>query len=321
MINKTLVKEFLLLGFQVDHQSKAVLFILFLILYLLTILGNLLIIVLVYTYRKLQSPMYIFLSNLSLVDILFSTNIVPNMLVITLKERPAICVNECIAQFFFYGMLGGTECFLLTVMSYDRYLAICNPLKYTYIMDFKLQHFLLAVSWVTSATVTLLPSILLHQLYFCGPSVIDHFFCDLDPILNLSCSDTGIVKTETLISTIFVVIIPFLVVISSYARILITILGISSTESRQKTFSTCSTHLLVVCTYFLTIITVYSNPSKTYSSNAQKVRSLLYTVLTPLFNPVIYALRNNEIKTALHKLLTQFNSNMYCHNKTPNKMK
>ncbi|XP_063785665.1 olfactory receptor 10A7-like [Pseudophryne corroboree] len=306
MINKTLVNEFLLMGFQVDHQSKAVLFILFLTLYLLTILGNLLIIVLVYTYRKLHSPMYIFLSNLSLVDILFSTNIVPNMLVITLKERPTICVNECIAQFFFYGMLGSTECFLLTVMSYDRYLAICNPLKYTSIMDFKLQLFLLAVSWVTSVTVSLLQSILLHQLYFCGPSVIDHFFCDLEPILNLSCSDTGIVKTETLISTMFVVIIPFLVVISSYARILFTILGISSTESRQKTFSTCSTHLLVVCTYFLTIITVYSNPSKTYSSNAQKVRSLLYTVLTPLFNPVIYALRNNEIKTALHKLLTQF---------------
>ncbi|XP_063785664.1 olfactory receptor 11A1-like [Pseudophryne corroboree] len=303
MINKTLVKEFLLLGFQVDHQYKVILFILFLALYILTILGNLVIIVLVYTYRKLQSPMYIFMSNLSFSDIIFSTNIVPNMLVITLKERPTISVNECIVQFFFYGMLGSTECFLLTVMSYDRYLAICNPLKYTYIMDISLQHFLLAVSWVTSATVSLLPVVLLHQLYFCGPSVIDHFFCDLDPILNLSCSDTRIIKTEALIASTFVVLLPFLVVISSYTRILITIFRIPSTKSRQKTFSTCSTHLLVVCTYFLSIITVYSNPSKTHSSNVNKVRSLLYTVLTPLFNPIIYALRNNEIKTVLQKLL------------------
>ncbi|XP_063785667.1 olfactory receptor 11A1-like [Pseudophryne corroboree] len=321
MINKTLVEEFLLLGFQVDHHYRVLLFIFFLALYILTILGNLLIIVLVCTYRKLQSPMYIFMSNLSLADIIFSTNIVPNMLVITLKERPTICVNECIAQFFFYGMLGSTECFLLTVMSYDRYLAICNPLKYTYIMDFKLQQILLAVSWVTSATVTLLPVVLLHRLYFCGPSVIDHFFCDLDPILDLSCSDTGIVKVETFISSIYVVLLPFLVVISSYVRILLTILKIPSTESRQKTFSTCSTHLLVVCTYFLTIITVYSNPSKTYSSNAQKVRSLLYTVLTPLFNPVIYALRNKEIKNAISCLMIQFISVINYQDKTPNSIK
>ncbi|XP_018426214.1 PREDICTED: olfactory receptor 11L1-like [Nanorana parkeri] len=254
-------------------------------------------------YRNLQSPMYVFMSNLALSDIMFTTNVVPNMLCIIARGKQAISLNACIAQFYFYGVLGSMECFLLTVMSYDRYLAVCKPLHYSQIMDIKLQKCLITASWFTSLSVTVLPAVLMHELHFCGPNIIDHFFCDLAPVLELSCSDTSIVKTETFISSLHVVLLPFLFIISSYIRILITIIKIPSAQGRQKTFSTCSAHLLVVCTYFLTIITVYSNPSQTYSSNVNKVRSVLYIVLTPLLNPLIYALRNKEIKHALQKNL------------------
>ncbi|XP_053319916.1 olfactory receptor 11A1-like [Spea bombifrons] len=249
--------------------------------------------------------MYIFLSNLSLSDMMFSTNIVPNMFTFILKDgEGTISFNGCLSQFYFYGFLGSTECFLLSVMSYDRYLAICDPLHYYSIMNLNLQKQFIAFSWITSSVVTLFPVILLHQLQFCGPNVIDHFFCDLAPVLELSCSDTSIVKTETLVSSIFVVLLPFLFIISTYVRIIRTILRIQSTQGRQKTFSTCSSHLVIVCTYFLTIITVYSIPSNPYSSTANKIRSLLYIVATPLFNPIIYSLRNKEINMTLSEIYT-----------------
>ncbi|XP_044132742.1 olfactory receptor 11A1-like [Bufo gargarizans] len=301
-MNTTVTKEFLLLGFQIYYYFKAPLFILFLTVYIITIIGNLLIIVLVWTYNNLNCPMYIFMSNLSFSDMMFTTNVVPNMLSTLVTDKHSISVDGCIAQFYFYGTLGSTECFLLTVMSYDRYLAICYPLNYLCIMDTKLQKYLLVACWVASFTVTLFPVVLMYQLHFCGPNVIDHFFCDLAPILALSCSDTSAIKAETMVSSIFVVLLPFLFIISSYTRIILSILQIPSTQGRQKTFSTCSAHLLVVCTYFLTIITVYSN-QKEYSSTINKIRSLLYVVLTPMFNPMIYALRNKEIQSTFHKLL------------------
>ncbi|KAM3924596.1 olfactory receptor 6P1-like [Leptodactylus fuscus] len=300
-MNNSVVKEFVLLGFEVHPYFKAQLFTLFLIVYIITMIGNLLIIVLVWTYKNLHSPMYIFMSNFSFSDMMFTTNVVPNLLSILLKEKQRISLDECFAQFYFYGTLGSTECFLLTLMSYDRYLAICNPLTYSRIMDSNLQKHLLLTCWGLSFTVTLIPVALMYQLCFCGPFEIDHFFCDLAPVLALSCSDTSVLKTETLVSSIFVVLLPFVLIISSYTCIILTILRIPSTQGRQKTFSTCSAHLLVVCTYFLTIITVYSNPKK-YSPNVNKIRSLLYIVFTPMFNPMIYALRNKEIKNAFRKL-------------------
>nr|DBA29796.1 TPA: hypothetical protein GDO54_005856 [Pyxicephalus adspersus] len=252
------VKEIFLLGFDGDCNIKFVLFLLFFLLYLLTVSGNAAIIMLVCLYRNLQSPMYVFMSNLALSDIMFTTNVVPNMLSIIARGKQVISINACIAQFYFYGVLGSMECFLLTVMSFDRYLAICKPLHYSQIMNNKLQKCLITTSWLTSLNVTVLPVVLMHQLNFCGPNTIDHFFCDLSPILELSCSDTSIVKIETFISSLHVVLLPFLIIISSYIRILITILQIPSAQGREKTFSTCSAHLLVVCTYFLTIITMLS---------------------------------------------------------------
>ncbi|KAM5171539.1 olfactory receptor 10A4-like [Mantella aurantiaca] len=301
--NNTIVKEFFLLGFDGLSNLKIVLFLLFFFLYLSTLSGNALIIMLVCLYRNLQSPMYVFMSNLALSDIMFTTNVVPNMLNIIAHGKQAISLNACVTQFYFYGVLGSMECFLLTVMSYDRYVAVCKPLHYSQIMDVKLQKCLITTSWFTSLGVTVLPAVLMRQLNFCGPNIIDHFFCDLAPILELSCSDTSIVKTEVFISSLHVVLLPFLFIISSYIRILVTIIQIPSAQGRQKTFSTCSAHLLVVCTYFLTIITVYSDPSQAYSSNVNKVRSVLYIVLTPLLNPLIYALRNKEIKHIFKKKL------------------
>ncbi|KAM4617728.1 olfactory receptor 11A1-like [Discoglossus pictus] len=271
--------------------------------------GNLIIIVLISSHQHLHSPMFILLGNLSLSDIIFTTNIAPKMLLTLLEGGGSITLDGCISQFYMYGSLGSTECFLLTVMSYDRYLAICNPLRYTLIMDDRLQNLLISLCWVLGFFVTLLPVILINQLHFCGSRVIGHFFCDLAPLLKLSCSDTTIVQMEAFVSSIPVVLLPFLFVISTYIRIFFTILQIPSTTGRQKAFSTCSSHLAVVCTYYVTIITVYGVPSKGHSLNLGKVQSLLYVVVTPLFNPIIYSLRNQEIKTSLRKL---FRSRIFC---------
>uniref|UniRef100_A0A803JH57 Olfactory receptor n=1 Tax=Xenopus tropicalis TaxID=8364 RepID=A0A803JH57_XENTR len=304
MRNQT-VEEFLLVGFDVHSQLKCPLFLLFLVIYIITLAGNLVIIVLVYVHVHLHCPMFIFLGNLSLSDILFTTNIVPKMLSIILGEGGTLSFHGCLSQFYFYASVGSTECFLLTVMSYDRYLAICHPLHYNVIMNARLQKCLLVLSWLPVSIVTLVRIILIHQLDFCGPNVIDHFFCDLDPILQLSCSDTSIIENEVLAASVHVILLPFLFIVTTYARIILAIVRIPSIHGRQKTFSTCSSHLIVVCTYFLTLITVYGIPSKAHSSAATKLRSLLYIVLTPMFNPIVYSLRNKEIryiKAALHKL-------------------
>ncbi|OCT90841.1 hypothetical protein XELAEV_18019458mg [Xenopus laevis] len=303
MMNTSLVKEFIFLGFGVNYYLRILLFFFFLGIYMLTVFGNVLIIALIFLNKSLNLPMYIFLGNLALSDIIFTTNVVPNMLTIILRNGRLISLKECVYQFFFYGSLGSTECFLLTVMSYDRYLAICKPLNYYLVMGNNLQKCLIILSWVPSFIVTLIPATLIHQLEFCDQNIIDHFFCDLAPLLEISCTDTFVLKIEALASSIFVVILPFLFVCSTYVCIIHTILNISTSHGRQKAFSTCSSHLVMVCMYFLTIITVYSIPSKVYSSTISKTRSLLYIVLTPLFNPIVYSLRNKEIEAALHKLL------------------
>ncbi|MEE6506016.1 hypothetical protein FKM82_007467 [Ascaphus truei] len=299
--NQTIVTEFLLLGFQSLPSFKVALFILFLMLYIITLAGNLLIIILVSNSQRLESPMYFFLSHLSLSDILLTTNITPNMLHLVLDGGGTIYVTDCIIQFYFYGALTTVECLLLTIMSYDRYLAICNPLRYTSIMDLRLSLHLVICSWLISFMVILSVVILIFQLQFCGPHIIDHYFCDFDPLLQLSCSDTSIVKLEEFVCAIPFVLFPFVFITSSYVLITLTILRIPSTTGRQKAFSTCSSHLTVVGAYYGTLIAVYIVPSRGHSFNVNKVISLLYTVGTPFFNPIIYSLRNQEIKLALMK--------------------
>ncbi|CAH2272579.1 olfactory receptor, partial [Pelobates cultripes] len=293
--------EFFLLGFQLLHRSRIIIFSILLLVYIMTLTGNLLIIILVSATQYLHSPMYLFLSQLSSCDIILSTSILPNLLHITLNNGIPVSVSQCIAQFNFVSFSGGTECIFLTMMSYDRYVAVCKPLHYVTIMNFPFCLSLVVLSWILGFLLTLIVSILLSDLTFCSAKYIDHFFCDLVPLVQLSCSDTTVLQTmifligvpETLIETVFI--------ISTYVCIFLAIHRISSTTGRQKAFSTCSSHLAVVCMYYGTIIAIYVFPSGEYSSGISKIVSLMYTVVTPLLNPVIYSLRNQDIKTAIIK--------------------
>ncbi|XP_077329896.1 olfactory receptor 1468-like [Lithobates pipiens] len=269
---------------------------------MVTICGNLLIIMLVYYSKTLHSPMYFFLSQLSISDIMLITDIAPNILDIVLHEMTFISYFGCIAQYYVFGSTEGFECFLLTVMSYDRYLAICSPLHYTSIMKQTLCIKLVLASWIFSCSLTFLSTLEICQLEFCGPNVIDHLFCDFNPLVELSCSDTSRVQMEMTLLCISVLIFPFLVIVVSYTYIVLTILKISSFSGRLKSFSTCSSHLSVVFIFYGTLIAAYLIPKKGQSQTMSKMMSLLYTVFTPFVNPFIYSLRNKEIKDNLKML-------------------
>ncbi|KAM4690419.1 olfactory receptor 1J1-like [Rhinophrynus dorsalis] len=232
---------------------------------------------------------------------MFTTNIVPNMLHILIKEGSRLSLVGCVAQYHIFGFSASSESFLLTVMSYDRYLAICHPLRYSAIMDFKLQLKLVTTSWLLSLIITLLSLTVIYQLQFCGPHVINHFFCDVATLFELSCSDTATVKTEIYVGSIPIILLPFIFIIWTYAYIFFTIIRIPSTTGRQKALSTCSSHLSVVCLYYGTLFAVYGVPTNESSQDINKLMSLMYTVVTPFFNPIIYSLRNQDIKAILKK--------------------
>ncbi|XP_075061703.1 olfactory receptor 5P56-like [Mixophyes fleayi] len=300
-LNQTTIKQFFLLGFLGLESSRIPLFIVLLMTYGATLAGNLLIIILVSTTSHLHSPMYFFLSHLSLCEVTFTTSVAPIMLHVILNSGGTISVSGCIIQFYACSVTLIIECLLLTVMSYDRYLAICKPLHYSTTMNSSFCFHIVGWCWALGFMIALIIVILMSNLYFCGPNVIDHFFCDFAPIVELSCSDTsilemavfGIATPETVVETLFI--------ISTYVCIAIAILKIPSATGRQKAFSTCSSHLAVVCTYYGTLIAVYVSPSRGQSSNTKKILSLLYTVVTPLFNPIIYSLKNQEMKAAIRK--------------------
>ncbi|XP_075433910.1 olfactory receptor 5V1-like [Ascaphus truei] len=301
--NQTTVTEFLLLGFPTIHNFKILFFFVFLLLYICTLAGNVLIIVLVSTSHQLRTPMYFFLSHLSMSDILLTTAIVPNMLYVIMAEGAVISLVGCISQYFVFGVSASAECFLLTVMSYDRYLAICNPLRYSAIIDFMLCCQMVFYSWLLGFLAALSTVILMCTFQLCNPNVIDHFFCDLTPLLEHFCSDSFIVDTVIFFLGISFIIFPFNFIVVTYICISLTIFSISSITGRQKAFSTCSSHLAIVCSYYGTLVAKYVVPSKVQSFNVIKTTSLLYTVVTPLFNPIIYTLRNKEIWAALLKCI------------------
>ncbi|KAM5170510.1 olfactory receptor 1496-like [Mantella aurantiaca] len=292
-----------LLGFKTPQNVKFLVFFLFLVVYCVTICGNLLIIILVSYSKALHSPMYFFLSQLSLSDILLVTDVLPNTLHAVLVEEMKILLSDCILQFYFFAVSGTLESLLLTVMSYDRYLAICRPLHYSSIMTSKLCWVLIAISWTLSFSVVSIHTITISKLQFCGPDVIDHFFCDLVPILELSCIDTAMVQLEATLSSLILIVVAFFIIIVSYIYIIIIILEIPSITGRQKVFSTCSSHLTVVSIYYGTLACVYLVPSRGLSWNTTKFLSLLYTVVTPLMNPIIYSLRNKDFKKIVVQLV------------------
>ncbi|XP_056425626.1 olfactory receptor 1009-like [Hyla sarda] len=301
--NRTEVTEFLLLGFQVSRGLRLFLFCLFLLVYCLTICGNLLIITLVSTSKNLHTPMYFFISHLSISDILLSTDIVPNMLHILLNNGGTMTFIGCMTQFYFFCTSEVFECLLLAVMSYDRYVAICNPLRYSSIMTSGHCVILTVICWVFAFSVTSVYTITTGKLIFCGPNIVDHVFCDLVPLLELSCSDPIIVHLEVSFIGSQFLIIPATIIVMSYTYIVLAILRIPSKTGRQKAFSTCSSHLIVVSIFYGTLFSVYIVPTEDQTLTMSKILSLLYTVYTPLSNPIIYSLRNVDMKKAAHETL------------------
>ncbi|KAM8972577.1 olfactory receptor 11H7-like [Pelodytes ibericus] len=297
--NHSSITEFLILGLPSFNVFKVPFFIVILLVYCLTISENCLIILLVSTCHCLRSPMYFFLGHLSLCDIILVTNIVPNLLHIIIREGTTMPFSGCFTQFFFHGVSVSTECFLLTVMSYDRYLAICDPLHYISIMNAAFQYSSVTCSWMMSFILAIITLILTYQLDFCGPNVINHFFCDFSPVLELSCSDTTALGIFMLLITFPMILLPFVLIIATYTCISLTIIKIPSISGRQKAFSTCSSHLAVVCTYYGSMFTIYMIPSRGHSLTINRFLSLVYIVFTPLLNPVIYSLRNQEIRASL----------------------
>ncbi|KAM3926733.1 olfactory receptor 11L1-like [Leptodactylus fuscus] len=299
--NLTEVTEFYLLGFQVSQDLRMFLFGLFSVIYCGTICGNLLIITLVSTSKILHTPMYFFISQLSISDIVVITDIVPNLLHVLLNNGAAITLIDCITQLYFFCGSEASECLLLAVMSYDRYVAICNPLRYSTIMTSGHCVILSITCWLLGFSIILILIIKTAKLIFCGPNVIDHVFCDLVPLLELSCSDTFIIHIQIYVIGVVVVLIPSTTVVLSYTSIVRAVLRIPSSTGRQKAFSTCSSHLIVVSIFYWTMFSIYIFPNLTIPLS--KILSLLYTVLTPLINPIIYSLRNKDIGKAVQEIL------------------
>ncbi|KAM4038692.1 olfactory receptor 11L1-like [Anomaloglossus baeobatrachus] len=266
-----------------------------------TICGNLLIIALVSTSKILHTPMYFFISQLSITDILVITAVAPKLLHVLLNNGGTITVNGCIIQFYFLGGAETVECFLLAVMSYDRYVAICKPLHYNAIMKSGYCVILTLIYWVLGFSIVLIYLITIAKLNFCGPNVIDHIFCDILPLVELSCSDTYIFHLQMFLLSIPIAFIPISIIVVSYIYIVVSVLKIPSSIGRHKAFSTCSSHLIVVSIYFWTMISVYVVPTNGQSSTINKIQSLLYTVFTPFINPIIYSLRNKEFIKAIKK--------------------
>ncbi|XP_052051603.1 olfactory receptor 1361-like [Apodemus sylvaticus] len=304
-INQSSVSEFLLLGLsRQPQQQQQLLFLLFLIMYLATVLGNLLIILAISTDSRLHTPMYFFLTNLSFVDVCFISTTVPKVLAIHILRNQAISFSGCLTQLYFLCVFANMDNFLLAVMAYDRFVAICHPLHYTTKMSHQLCALLVLGSWVLAILNALLHTLLMAQLSFCGDNIIPHFFCDVTPLLKLSCSDTHLNELMILSEGTVIMVTPFVCILISYLHITCAVLRVSSTGQRWKAFSTCSSHLAVVCLFYGTIIAVYFNPSSSHSAGRDMAAAMMYAVVTPMLNPFIYSLRNRDMKGALRKVLT-----------------
>ncbi|XP_026514018.1 olfactory receptor 6N1-like [Terrapene carolina triunguis] len=304
--NQTAIKEFIILGFGDLPDLQILLFLMFQVIYMATVAGNTLIVVLIAADQHLHTPMYLFLGNLSCLETCYTSTILPRLLASLLTGDKSISVSGCIIQLYFFGSLACTECYLLAAMSYDRYLAICKPLHYSTLMNIRFCLQLAAGSWVNGCLATAIFVLFLSQLIFCGTNEIDHFYCDSIPLMELSCTDTHQVILLAFILVSVFTLPPFLLTLTSYMCIITTILRIPSTTGRQKAFSTCSSHLIVVTIFYGSIMIVYLLPKHDTLRNLNKVLSLCYTVLTPLVNPLIYSLRNREVKEALCKAVSKY---------------
>ncbi|XP_016280981.1 olfactory receptor 2A1/2A42-like [Monodelphis domestica] len=301
--NQTTVTDFILLGFLVSPEVKRFLFGLFFLLYTCTLLGNGVILGLICLDSRLHTPMYFFLSQLALVDISYASNTVPQMLANLLDPAKPISFAGCITQTHLFLMFALIECLLLVMMSYDRYVAICHPLRYTLLMNRGLCTALAITSWAGGSLLALVHVILLLRLPFCGPREINHFFCEILSVLKLACADTWLNQVVIFVACVFILVVPLCFVLTSYTHILGAILGISSREGRKKAFSTCSSHICVVGLFFGSAIITYMVPKSRNSEKERKILFLFYSFFNPTLNPLIYSLRNAEVKGALRRLL------------------
>ncbi|XP_006214200.3 olfactory receptor 5AS1 [Vicugna pacos] len=301
--NYTMPTEFLLVGFTDYLPLRVTLFLVFLIVYTLTVMGNIGLIILVNIDSSLQTPMYYFLSNLSFLDFSYSTAVTPKMLVDFLASKKSISPYGCALQMFFFGCFADAECLLLAAMAFDRYAAICNPLLYSTLMSRRVCLCCVALAYVSGSVTSMVHVCLTFRLPFCGSNIINHFFCDIPPLLALSCADTHISELLLFALCGFIQTSTFVVIFLSYFWILITVLGIKSSGGRGKTFSTCASHLIAVTLFYGTLLFMYLRPTTSYSLGTDKVVAVFYTVVFPMVNPIIYSFRNKDVKNALKKLL------------------
>lgn len=283
------------------------LFCVFLVIYLITLLENFLIILAIRSNAQLHKPMYFFLSHLSFLEMWYVTIISPKMLVDFLSHDKSISFNGCMTQLYFFVTFVCTEYILLAVMAFDRYTAICNPLRYPVIMTPRVCGTLAGGCWLCGLITAMIKMVFIARLYYCGTPHINHYFCDISPLLNVSCEDSSQAELVDFFLALMVIAVPLCVVVASYVTILTTILKIPSAQGRKKAFSTCTSHLTVVTLFYSTTLFTYANPKLMYTYSSNKLVSVLYTIIVPLLNPVIYCLRNHEVKAALKTILCRGN--------------
>ncbi|KAM6202593.1 olfactory receptor 11H12-like [Rhynchocyon petersi] len=311
------VSEFILLGFPCSRKIQVVLFMVFSIIYLLTLLGNGAIICAVCWDRHLHTPMYILLGNFAFLEIWYVNSTVPNTLANFLSDTKAISFTEiktisfvgCFLQFYFFFSLGTSECFLLAVMAFDRYLAICHPLHYPNIMTVQICAKLVVICWVCGFLWFLVPIVLISQMPFCGPNVIDHVVCDPGPLFALACASAPKIQLLCYTLSSLVIFGNFFFILGSYTLVLLAVFRVPSATGKQKAFSTCGSHLAVVSLFYGSLMVMYVSPGLGHSAGMQKVATLFYAMVTPLFNPLIYSLRNKDMKAALKKVLGSYSIN------------
>ncbi|XP_073465830.1 olfactory receptor 5V1-like [Aquarana catesbeiana] len=301
-INQTSTGNFILLGLSNIPSLQAIYALVFSGMYIVTLSGNFLLIIVVRINPKLQTPMYFFLSNLSVIDIGFSSTIVPLIIINTLIKDRSISLLECAVQMFFHLGLGATECVILGVMAYDRFAAICRPLHYSTIMNTIFCAGLAAGSWSISFLNSTIHVVLIFQLPYCKSHHVNHFFCEVPPFLRMSCQDTFFHEMGMYISVVTLSMTSFCLTLFSYVHIISTILKIRSSQGRYKAFSTCGSHLTVVGLFYVTVFLMYLRPRSTYSPELDKTMSIFYTVVTPMLNPMVYSMRNEDVKKTVKRI-------------------
>ncbi|XP_049712864.1 olfactory receptor 150-like [Elephas maximus indicus] len=301
--NHSMVTEFILAGLTEKPELQLPLFLFFLGAYVITVMGNLGMITLIGFSSYLHTPMYYFLSSLSFIDLCQSTVITPKMLLNFVTEKNTISYPECMTQLYFFIVFAIAECHMLAVMAYDRYTAICNPLLYNVNMCYQVCSWLVIEVYTMSLIGATAHTGCMLRVVFCKAKIINHYFCDVFPLLELSCSSTYINEVVVLCFTVFNILAPTLAILGSYVSIIANILKISSTEGRSKAFSTCSSHILAVTLFYGSIAFMYLQPSNVSSMDQSKVSSVFYTIIVPMLNPLIYSLRNKDVKVALNKII------------------